>query len=263
MDAPRSDSPLRVLPPPLPSAAPDIGMAFGMIVLYFVLQALIAGVLAAMLGFGLSVAHRGDIGSVFSQPQFMSLLIVPTLVIDAAIMSWLIHRQWPQRWSQAQPPGLGFAAPEAIWYVVAAVLGLIVPLIGGALTQLLAQGHQVTQDVRQMGAGSGVDMRIVLTLTVISVGPLIEELLFRGVLLSALLRRMRVGWAIAATALLFGLVHLPDFGWAWYGVPDLALLGAALAWLRLRSDSLWPAVLAHACNNLLSMLVLFVGAHHP
>lgn len=258
-------------PPPLPTGAPPlpplqppgIGVALGMIALYFALQILIAGVLAVVLGFGWSLAHHGSMGAAIDKPEFLSLLIVPTLVVDAAIMFWLIHKQWPWLWSQAQPPGLGFVAPETIWYVAAVVLGLTVPLIGGKLTEILAHGHAVTQDVKQMGAGSGIVMRVMLTLAVISVGPLVEELLFRGVLFSALLRRLHVGWAIFASALLFGLVHLPDFGGAWYAVPDLVLVGVVLAWLRLRSGSLWPAVVAHACNNLLGMLVLFASVHHP
>ena len=46
-------------------------------------------------------------------------------------------------------------------------------------------------------------------------------------------------------------------------MPALALLRVALAWLRLRSGSLWPAVIAHGCNNLLAMLAMFVALHHP
>jgi membrane protease YdiL (CAAX protease family) len=98
---------------------------------------------------------------------------------------------------------------------------------------------------------------------VASIGPLVEELLFRGVLLSALLRRLRTAWAVLASAVLFALVHLPELHWLWYALPNLALLGVALAWLRLRSGSLWPAVIAHACNNLLAMVALFASLHHP
>jgi membrane protease YdiL (CAAX protease family) len=53
-------------------------------------------------------------------------------------------------------------------------------------------------------------------------------------------------------------VHLPDLGFLWYAVPNLALLAAALAWLRLRSGSLWPAVVAHGMNNLLVVVAWFV-----
>jgi hypothetical protein len=41
-------------------------------------------------------------------------------------------------------------------------------------------------------------------------------------------------------------------------LPDLALLALLLAWLRLRSGSIWPAVLAHGLNNLLGVASWFV-----
>ena len=102
-----------------------------------------------------------------------------------------------------------------------------------------------------------------MTLVVVTVGPLVEELLFRGVLLSALLRRCHVGWSVAITSLLFALIHLPGLQFQWYGLPDLALLALLLAWLRLHSGSIWPAVLAHGLNNLLAVLPWFVAIKLP
>ena len=75
-------------------------------------------------------------------------------------------------------------------------------------------------------------------------------------------RDLRTAWAVLASAALFALVHQPDLHWLWYALPNLALLGVVLTWLRLRSGSLWPAVLAHAINNLLAMLALFVSLAH-
>ncbi|TAL90510.1 MAG: CPBP family intramembrane metalloprotease, partial [Rhodanobacter sp.] len=42
---------------------------------------------------------------------------------------------------------------------------------------------------------------------------------------------------------------------------DLLLLALALAWLRLRSESIWPSVIAHGANNLLAVAAWFVVAH--
>jgi hypothetical protein len=42
------------------------------------------------------------------------------------------------------------------------------------------------------------------------------------------------------------------------------LFGAVLGWLRLRSGSVWPAVIGHGALNATAGLVLFVGdAAHP
>lgn len=266
MDAARTDfppAPHPAAPSPLPPAAPGVGVALGMIALYFTLQIAIGALAALLLGVVFGIAHHGVAGSLIANPDFMSALVTLTLVGDALVMLWLIHRQWPRWWSQAAPPGFGLVAPTLAWCVTAVTLGLAVALLGARLTGLLAHGHAVPQDVKQMGGDASFGMRIVLTLVVASIGPLVEELLFRGLLLSALLRHLRVGWAILASALLFGLVHLPDLKWLWYAVPNLVLVGAVLAWLRLRSRSLWPAVIAHASNNLLGMLALFVSLHHP
>jgi membrane protease YdiL (CAAX protease family) len=61
----------------------------------------------------------------------------------------------------------------------------------------------------------------------------------------------------------FGLAHLPGLQFQWYALPDLVLLGCVLAWLRLRSGSIWPAILAHGTNNLLAVLAWFVAINLP
>jgi membrane protease YdiL (CAAX protease family) len=133
------------------------------------------------------------------------------------------------------------------------------PLLGGLLTALLAHGQTVTQDIQNLGAQTPPGLRLALAVVVASLGPLVEEILFRGVLLSALIQRWRVGWSVTISAAVFALAHLPSMQWQWYALPDLALLAAALSWLRLRARSLWPAVLAHGVNNLLAVVVWFVA----
>jgi membrane protease YdiL (CAAX protease family) len=269
MDAPRHsllpELPATTVVPTLP-CAPGIAHALGMIVLYFVLQLAFGIVVSLLMGFAYNITHHGaapgDVQAAMANADTKCVLVVLVLLGSAIVTLWLVHRLWPQSWPQVQPPGFGFAAPSAaIWYAIAVAVGLLTPLIGGKLTELLAHGHAVPQDVKQIGGDAGFGFRIALTLGVVSIGPLVEELLFRGVLLSALLRRLRVVWAMLASAALFALVHLFDLHWLWYALPNLALLGMVLAWLRLRSGSLWPSVIAHGCNNLLAMAALFASLH--
>jgi membrane protease YdiL (CAAX protease family) len=253
--------------PPLPHDArlPHLGSAIGMIVLYFALQFLASGLVGLTLGFALgasgmtpsSVAAR--IERVLAQPDTNALMVILTLLLAASVTIVLVRRLWPAAWSHGAPPGLGLTRPgRPLFYLLAVLLGLAVPIAGGWLTHWVAHGHEVVQDVTQIGGAASLALRIPMALVVVSLGPLVEELLFRGALLSALLRRMPTGWAIAISSLLFACVHLPDLGFLWYAVPNLALLAAALAWLRLRSGSLWPAVVAHGMNNLLVVVAWFV-----
>jgi membrane protease YdiL (CAAX protease family) len=80
-----------------------------------------------------------------------------------------------------------------------------------------------------------------------------EELLFRGILLAALLPRIGLLRAIVVSSLLFAGVHLLNTGAQ--GTPDLSqFIGAGLialpfAVLRLRTGSLLPPILLHAAFN--------------
>jgi membrane protease YdiL (CAAX protease family) len=53
------------------------------------------------------------------------------------------------------------------------------------------------------------------------------------------------------------VIHLPDLGGVWYAVPNLILVGAFCAWLRVRTRSLWPGFVCHAANNSLATLAWF------
>jgi hypothetical protein len=82
--------------------------------------------------------------------------------------------------------------------------------------------------------------------------PLLEEWLCRGVLWAACRRALSEGGAIFATAAVFGVLHGLQGHLA---IPHRFVFGLALGWLRARSGSLVPGVLAHALNNLLAVVV--------
>lgn len=249
--------------------APGVWTATGLIAAYFALQAVVVALFMLVIGVTAGFSHGWhDFGSTIQatleQPVAQALLVMLSLGVAAPLTLLLAHRQWPQLWSLAQPPGFGFTPPRRpLLLPLAVVVGLLIPVLGGLLTQLLAQGHPVPQDIQQIGSSTPLALRIPLVLLVVSVGPLVEEMLFRGVLLSALLQRWRAGWAIVVSALAFALVHLPGLEFQWYALPNLILLALTLAWLRLRSDSIWPAVLAHGANNLLAVLAWFVTINLP
>ena len=277
MDAMYTDTSL--LPPAIPPAplaspaatrAPSLWTALGLIALYFILQAVGSTLLALILGLALGFVHLDQgmtqvgngIRTMLEQPGMQALLVMLTLGLAASSTLLLAQRRWSHLWSLAQPPGFGFARPSRLLYIALAIaVGVAAPLLGAQLTQLLAHGQTVSQDIQQLGANTPLAWRIPLVLVVVSLGPMVEELLFRGVLLSTLLKRWGAGWAALISSLMFALVHLPGLQWQWFELPDLLLLALLLAWLRLRSGSIWPGVLAHGINNLLAVVAWFVVAH--
>ena len=89
-----------------------------------------------------------------------------------------------------------------------------------------------------------------------------EEIGWRGFLAPTLYRGLGFGWAGVGTGIIWGVWHMPlivgggyDAGTpAWYAIPCFMIgvtgISVMLAWLRLRSGSLWTATLFHSVHNL-------------
>lgn len=83
------------------------------------------------------------------------------------------------------------------------------------------------------------------------VGPLAEELFFRGFLLAALVQPLGVLRAAVLASAIFSASHVTP------GVlVPFFVTGLMLSWLYLKSGSIWPSFTAHAAQNL--MAVAFV-----
>ncbi|MFN2525430.1 MAG: lysostaphin resistance A-like protein [Actinomycetota bacterium] len=90
-----------------------------------------------------------------------------------------------------------------------------------------------------------------LTLLVVGVAPLVEEFLFRGLLMRYFLSKMRASWAIVATALFFAMFHAVVVL-----IPTLFVLGLFLGWVAYRHNSIYPAIALHAVNNAVAMVAV-------
>lgn len=83
-------------------------------------------------------------------------------------------------------------------------------------------------------------------LVAVTLVPVSEELLIRGVILGALLTVTRNGMAVILSSALFGLLHLPDSHTALCS----AIMGLFAGWAYLRTRSLWPSIALHAVWNM-------------
>ena len=97
-----------------------------------------------------------------------------------------------------------------------------------------------------------------LAIIAVSLGPLMEELFFRGFMYPVLARRMGAAWAIALTALPFGLIHLPQYGWAWGAALVIVLVGVVCGVVRAQTGSVGASFLVHVGYNGTQMLIAVV-----
>ncbi len=85
--------------------------------------------------------------------------------------------------------------------------------------------------------------------------PFCEEVLFRGLAVSALRARRWPAWAVALVPTVFyALVHAPYFGWG--GAVFILFWGAIPMTLRLWRGSLSPGWMMHATNNLAAFVIV-------
>ena len=88
-------------------------------------------------------------------------------------------------------------------------------------------------------------------ITIVFVAPIVEEMIFRGLLFGALAPRMGVLAAALVVALLFGAAHLDAVLF-----PTLAGLGFISALAYASGGNLWTSVTLHTLNNALGAVVL-------
>lgn len=135
----------------------------------------------------------------------------------------------------------------------------LLPLLGALLVCWFLLLDRVIGDGRAGGAAAAV-----VIFTVFSPATLVEEIYFRGFLLNKLRQATGFWRANLASAVLFGLIHVP--GWLALGrfatpfvavdFVGLVVFGMLFGWAMVRTGSLWSAYGLHALHNLLVVLLL-------
>jgi uncharacterized protein len=93
---------------------------------------------------------------------------------------------------------------------------------------------------------------VLLLVLVVGIGaPIFEEIFYRGLVQRSFQNRFGPWPAVVVTALIFGLVHFQPLQF-----PSLALFGAVLSVLALRTGRLGPAIFAHMGFNLITVVAL-------
>jgi membrane protease YdiL (CAAX protease family) len=166
---------------------------------------------------------------------------------------------------------------DRVWrlYITAYVLPIILFAVSGGIALLFGvQQWYLPAYLRSVGLNQfflGLISAFTVGVLVTMVATFGEECGWRGYLLPRLAPLGEV-WAALLVGLVWGLWHAPliildkyEYGTgSWLGVPVFMLVTTAFsivfAWLRFRSGSIWPTVLAHAVINTAGpvMLVVFV-----
>lgn len=91
--------------------------------------------------------------------------------------------------------------------------------------------------------------------------PIAEEMIFRGMLLNALARKINKWLALVISSLLFALPHVANFIMlsstaVWFGLIQVLLLGLVIGAIFIKTERLGPCIMAHIFNNSLVVITL-------
>lgn len=179
-------------------------------------------------------------------------LILINLVLKLVVMLvfgfWYIlqERTWPGRpdyRSVLRPKRICCLAGTGLFGQYS--LGILLILMKLMIPEAFAEYEKVTEVLSLRGGGA------VLTIVmVVVIGPLAEELLFRGVLYGRLRRSFTVTQAAVISAAIFGIYHKNIVQGVY-----AALFGLLLAYTFEKTQTIWGCVIMHMMFNLSSYLV--------
>jgi len=234
-----------MLPPSLPPLSPLPVRGHNLLVLLFLGLATFFGVPAAI---GLLRPHTDFTGL----PVIAALFVTQSLLL--LFFTWLVVLR-PHGLRLAD---LGLRPTYRTWYPLAVATGLLcLPLVG--LVNLAVESFigapLENPQIRAIAPEGFSWSALVIMLGLVGVlVPFIEELIFRGLILGWLCKHLRLVFAAPISAFLFSLAHgLPQL------MPALFAMGLVLAFIALRSGSLWPAVIVHGTFNSLMTLSVYIA----
>ena len=217
-------------------------------------------VLVAFVGsIALSVLLAVAVGLVSGQP--LTVATTPGLAVLSLVLPWLAIAGWPLFASMTRGNGpridygFTFRGVDLVWGVTGGIIAVIIAgLIGWITTLIQGDFTSAAGDLADQLADSRIWFALVLL--AIAVGaPIVEEILFRGLLWNAVAKRGLSPWiATVTSALAFSLFHFELVRF-----PLLLATGLVLGYLRQRTGSITTPIVAHMVNNLIGVIGLLTS----
>ena len=186
------------------------------------------------------------------------LAVIPAHLLTLAL-AWAVvtkFRTYPFR------KMLGWAwGGFKIWHAI----GLFLLFWGFALGMVAIFG-KVDNDFEKMLASSRTAVYLVAFFATFT-APIVEEVVYRGLLYSAFQKRFGMILGVTAVTILFTLVHVPQY--SMNNVPDYAtistllMLSLALTLVRAKTGNLYPCIVLHTLVNGVQSFFLILEPYLP
>lgn len=249
---------------PLDPRFPGILISIGWIVMYFILQVVVSIpvlVVAALVDPTLrDKLSSGD--RQLTQTALLNASGVPILIALVVAGALTIAILWLHLRKDGRHRSIGLFARSRLplGTTIGRGIGLMVAalIVSAIYNAVVLKGKDSQADTKAIIDGLKSPVGVLLGFfAIVVVAPIVEELLFRGYLQTALTRRMKPWMAIAISSAVFGAIHFQPLAF-----PILALLGAVFGYLYHRTGSLKVNIALHMANNAFAFLALVLAGSH-
>ncbi len=185
-------------------------------------------------------------------PGMILVLILATIPahLFTAAVCWFIVRQTARRplWESLGLRWQGRSVLYKVLYIFLTIAGVLVMM---QLVSLVVPAGRETDFDRILKVSEAV--RISVAIMAVLSAPVVEELVYRGLLYSGLRKAMNATSAVIIVTLLFAGVHFLQYWGAWRSLVGITLLSLILTIIRAHTKSLMPPIIVHFIFN-------FIGA---
>ena len=190
-----------------------------------------------------------DAGAIFVQ----IVSIIPAHLLTL-VLAWLLVTR-AGKYPFLRTLGWEWDGRFTFWRSAALAVGLL--LVGMGIIWLTGSPDNALERMIQSSRGAALATAFAATFT----APLVEEVVFRGVLYSALRRLLGAAWAVATVLFIFAAIHVPQY-WPSFGViGTILLLSTVLTLIRARTGRLLPCFVVHLIFNAIQSVIIVLNPY--
>lgn len=212
-------------------------ITLGVFLLFFIVD-FILGLIVGALGINLGAG---------SLPYSM-YTILRTFILDGVLL-YIIYR-FLQYYKLPFKKGLclqRISTEKILWLVIGGVFtGLCVIFLGA---------FESSSEIPLEKAISTFPSFLAFVFCAISIVPVTEEIFFRGYVYPAIEKERGIIFGLIITAVLFGIIHIPQLWGAWQKVTVIFIIGFVLTLIRALTKSTLASIVFHLTYNISTLVI--------
>ncbi len=182
-------------------------------------------------------------------------------IIGCAVMVSMVFRLIPEDIKRNDSTGAAWTLGNWVNLLKGLGIGCVVG-VGTYLWDRMSPSHSISnlsprhlvEPVNQMVVTPGGQQILAIVLLVL-LAPVLEEMMFRGILYGGYRKSFGPWWALLITTGLFVAIHFPYYIYVPYRIVPYIVASLALLWCRLHWKAIGPAIAAHSGINLVVVVI--------